>query len=332
MSIKGDKEQHKRDLIAIGSALLIHILIAGGFIISHFVLFNDVEEYRGPVLVKLGRADAPDEVTDKQPALPANGENKEIVSENNDPEKTEEIKSGDPVESVKIDETDSQKAVDSVVSEKETGDLGDSDTSAEKTSESSNSATENVSEIEAEEIISITKGSEEGNAYETTYEASPGLVGRNWWIPIYMYMPLPQYIKKNVINSVKGDDEIADKPGSRTAEYKKDFLKNYYKLIGDEYYLYNIPAKEERPQIWSILEDGNYNIKNAEYKKGRNLRDVTITFTISAVENEAMIEDAQINRSSGYGEIDEAVLYGFLKASFYNSAEKKCKRALYLSF
>ncbi|MCP4294282.1 MAG: hypothetical protein GY786_01605 [Proteobacteria bacterium] len=234
MSPNAEKEQRKRDLTAIGFALLIHILVAAAFLLSHLIFFNDMDEYRGPVLVKLGRADAPDEKTDQQPSLPVHQEEQQVSSEDTEQQSPEEIKTGDPVETAKIDEPEVVDAVERTVSDTESGDRGNSQESSEQTSETSSTATDENSMVEAEETVSVTKGSEEGNAYETTYEASPGLVGRNWWIPIYMYMPLPQFVGTPIFDSIAGDEELENRPGKRDADSKKSFLLKYYDFTGDE--------------------------------------------------------------------------------------------------
>lgn len=321
MSSVADKERWKRDVSAFAVALLIHLFIAAAFIISHFLFFQNVEEYRGPVLVKLGRTDAPDEETDQQPVIPESTDEKETQVEENISETAEEIKSGEPQEPVKTDESESESALDRPVSEEENGDRGDSDSSSEETSENSSASDEESSLETTEDLVTITKGSEEGNAYETTYEATPGIVGRNLWIPIYMYMPLPQFVDKSIFEAIKSDDELEHRPGKRSAESKQDHFLRFYELLGEEFYLKNRPDPDERPQIWSILEDGSYNLEFAEYKDGKSLNPVVITFTVNTGDDGNTIDDITVSRSSGYGDIDDAVVYGFLKASFYNSSD-----------
>lgn len=325
MSSIAHKEQSRRDLKALALTLLIHLIIAGVFILSHLILYSDVEEYRGPVLVKLGRADAPDEQTEKQPVIPENSQIEQAVSEPSEPEAAEVVKSGDPQDTVKVDESDSDTAVDRPVSDKEKGDLGDDSSASEQVTDQSRTVNEESTREEAVEPVTVTQGSEEGNAYETTYDASPGLVGRAFWIPIYMYMPVPQYVDKYTFDSIKSDEELENRPGYRTAEDKRKNLLQYYELTGDEYYLFNPPSEDERPQIWSILEDGSYDLKHAEYKRDKALRSVVLTFTVNRDKEETFISEVLINRSSGYGEIDDAVVYGFLKASFYNSSDLSVK-------
>ncbi len=325
MSSQADKEQARRNLVAVGSALLLHIIIATGFLISHFVFFSDVEEYRGPVLVKLGRADAPDEVAEDLPSQPENQEESQHDTEEDKTPVEEEVKSGEPGENIAIDESDNENAMDRPVTESESGEHGDAEVSMEKVDDTSNPVSEEEAVAEAEKKVAVVKGSEVGNAYETTYEASPGIVGRNFWIPIYAFMPLPQFLDKKIFDSIVGDAELSNRPGTRTAESKQEFLLDYYELMGDEYYLKNLPPKDTRPKIWYILEDGKYDLDNAEYKEGKTLRPVIITFEVTAGDDTISITGAQVSRSSGFPEIDEAVLYGFLKASFYSSSEESVK-------
>ncbi len=325
MSSKANKEQTRRNLVAVGSAFLLHIIIATGFLISHFIFFSDVEEYRGPVLVKLGRADAPDDVPEDLPSQPENQEESQHDTEEDKTPEDEEVKSGEPGKNIAVDESGNENAMDRPVAESENGERGDAQASSEKTGDTSNPVSEENTVAEAEKKVAVVKGREEGNAYETTYEASPGIVGRNFWIPIYMYMPLPQFLDRFFFDSIVGDDELSNRPGTRTVESKQKFLLDYYELLGDEYYLKNLPPKDTRPTIWSYLEDGEYDLDKAEYKEGKTLRPVIITFEVTAGDDKISITGAQVSRSSGFPEIDEAVLYGFLKASFYNSSEESVK-------
>jgi len=321
MSSIAVKEQRKRDLAALAIAIGIHLFIIGGMFLSNFLFFEDIEEYRGPVLVKLGRADAPDELTETMPKAPETTDEEQSSTVEEKPEATEELEKGNPQESVKTDESQSEKAVERPVSEEENGDKGETESSSRESSSESRPVNEESSTVESDEVVTVTEGREEGNAFETTYEATPGIVGRNVWYPIYLYMPLPQFVSTEIYDSIKGDEQLAHRPGARSAESKQKYFLNFYSLTGDEYYLLNPPHEDVRPQIWSILEDGSYDLKNAEYKDGKSLRPVVLTFTVNTGDGVNSISDVTISRSSGYGDIDDAVKYGFLKAAFYNSSD-----------
>lgn len=322
MTSIGLKEQRRRDFTAVGIALILHLFIAGAFILSGILFFNDVEEYRGPVLVKLGRADAPEEEAEALPVSPVETVESPESTISEPVEKAEERESGAPEETVKPETADNESTVESPVSEEESGDSGQAAESAEASEGESGVEAVDAPPAAVEDPVTITHGREEGNAYETTYESEPGLVGRNVWIPIYLYMPLPQYIDLGIVDSMKSDSELDNRPGTRTAESKRVALRSYYSIeTAEGLYLKEEPDPDLRPQVWSLLEDGGYSIRDAEYKAGRRLRPVVITFTIVNEDDRNALRDVTVTRSSGYGDIDEAVVYGFMKAQFYNSAE-----------
>jgi hypothetical protein len=319
MSSIADKEQIKRDMTALGVTLLIHILIAGIFILSHLVFLKDVQEYRGPVLVKLGRAEAPDQETHKQPVIPESTEEQQSISETTSKETKEEVKTGDPEDSVRIDDSKSEKASDIPVSEKENGDRGDSPVSSEAVSEKSSTSNDKSTTEEARELVTVTKGSEEGNAYETTYDASPGIVGRSFGAAIYQYLPVPQFIEKRIFTSLKNDADLEN----LTADKKRGILSQYYEQYNEQEYILKgqiQPDFNNRPQIWSILAEGGYDLKNPEYKE-IGLRPLIITFTVDVGEKATSLSNVQVIRSSGVAKIDEAIIFGFQNAIFSNSSD-----------
>lgn len=318
------KEQRKRDLTALASAILLHFLIIGGIFLAGHLFFEEVVEYRGPVLIKFGRADAPDELTDTMPKAPESTEEEQSSTVEESPESQEEIQQGNPQESVEVDEFQSEDAVERPVSEEDYGNKGEAVSSSEKSKSENRLTNEETSTSEAEEIVTITKGSEEGNAFETTFEASPGIVGRSFGNAIYLYLPLPQFLDAQVFEKIPDDENLI----SRTAEKKRKILTGYYDLFGSEYVLKDQrqPPFSERPQIWSILAEGGYDLKNPEYKQVNSpLRDLIITFTVDIGSEETSLSNIHVFHSSGSGEIDEAVIYGFQQAVFSNSSDVPVK-------
>jgi hypothetical protein len=79
------------------------------------------------------------------------------------------------------------------------------------------------------------------------------------------------------------------------------------------------PDLTSRPQIWSLLAEGGLDLKDSKYKP-MGLKPLIITFMVDVGEKETTLSNIQITRSSGNGEIDEAVIYGFQQAVFSNSA------------
>lgn len=166
------------------------------------------------------------------------------------------------------------------------------------------------------------KGSETGNSYDMTFEASVGTVSRGMYEPIYLYMPLPIEVPNALFQLIPDRGGL---PG--TAEQRKAEFKGLYELTGGT--LWRLkggrqPAYELRPAVWAMLEDAGYDIRNADYKMGRSLRPVEILFKVSVYKTSGgvRLEDVHLERSCGYGDIDDAVLYAFRKAGFTNSGDK----------
>jgi hypothetical protein len=324
MSSIAIKEQRKRDLTAITIAVLIHLLIIGGFFLSHLLFFQDIVEYRGPVLVKLGRADAPEELTDTMPKAPESTEDEQSSTVEETVEIEEEVQKGNPQETVSPDDKQSENAVERPVSDEENGDRGDAESSSEENNTESSPVNEETSTVESDEVVTVTEGSEEGNSWETTFEASEGTVARSFGNAIYLYMPLPQFVEEQVFENIKDDVNLI----SRTAEKKRRILSEYYELFDNQYLLKDQrqPHFSERPQIWSILAEGGYDLQNPEYKLvAPPLRDLIITFTVDTGDDQTNLSNIQVYRSSGPSEIDEAVIYGFQQAFFSNSSDVPVK-------
>ena len=71
------------------------------------------------------------------------------------------------------------------------------------------------------------------------------------------------------------------------------------------------------------LEQGGYDLSRAEYKQGRLLRPVVLSFSV--VPSTGVLEEVFLEKSCGYSELDEAVLYGFQASSYFNSTDRKIK-------
>lgn len=321
------KEGLKRDIIAIAIAVAIHLLVVGAFLLSNLLFFNDVEEYRGPVLVKLGRADAPEEEAESLPASPIESvEEPEVTPEEPvEPVETpEEKESGAPEETVLPQEPESENVVERPVSEEESGDSGEQEQSTVEETGESGVAPVEAPPADVEEAVTVTKGTEEGNAYETTFEATPGLVGRTFGDAIYLYLPVPQFVDASIFDALQDDENFA----RQTAEWKRGILEQYYEAYGNEYLLkkQTQPPLDQRGQIWKFLAEGGYDMNHPEYKDvSPPLRDLVISFTVELGDNATSLSNVQVMRSSGNSEIDEAVIYGFQRAVFYNSADTPVK-------
>lgn len=316
------KEQRKRDFSALGLALLIHLFVVGGYLLSDYLFIADVVDYSGPILVKLGQIDAPQEVTDSLPATPV-----EKVEEPKVPDEgstvTDEVKKNGVVgETVKPDESQREKV--NKVPVKEAGVNGDSEQTITSSSSESAMETADAPPAEVEKVVNVTSGEEEGNSYETTFEATQGVVGRSLGAPIYFYLPLPQTISQDIFDSLKDDPDLE----TRTADKKKGILNLYYEEKIGKFFLkkQQQPPFPKRPELWAILAEGGYDVHNYKnvdyYLKGR---EIVFTFVVQVGEDSTELTDVKFVRRSGYSEIDESVVYGFMQASFYNSAETPVK-------
>jgi len=165
----------------------------------------------------------------------------------------------------------------------------------------------------------VLRGSESGNSYDMTFMSGSGDVGRSLYVPIWLYMPLPYELPGPVYEA------IPDLPGlSGTASARRAAFETAYERKADgSWQLKGMrqPKYDARPELWTALEDAGYDVKNAEYKTANRLRPVIILFKVSAPggDGKPVLEAVHIESGSGLGNIDDDVLYGFKKAEFSNS-------------
>jgi outer membrane biosynthesis protein TonB len=175
----------------------------------------------------------------------------------------------------------------------------------------------------------VVKGSEQGNAYETNLDAGSTVVGRGLYVPIYLYLPLPYDVDASVYNAIP---KSAD--GFNSADERKTFFKKYYKESDGAWRLKAPVPLDDRPGLWITLSDAGYKVSKADYKEGKYLRNVVIKFKVSSGAGNSIptLESVVVEKSSGYSDIDDAVLYGFRKAAFYNNGEKSVTGRFTYSF
>jgi outer membrane biosynthesis protein TonB len=165
----------------------------------------------------------------------------------------------------------------------------------------------------------VVKGSEQGNSYETNFEEGASVVGRRLYVPIYLYLPLPYYVDTDIYNGIKASSD-----GFTNAENRKAEFRKYYKVSEGDWRLKDTVPADERPHLWILLEDSGYKVSEADYKAGKQLRPVVLQFQVGPQRGDAIpvLESVKIVSSSGYSDIDDAVVYGFKKAAFSNSSPK----------
>ncbi len=164
----------------------------------------------------------------------------------------------------------------------------------------------------------VLRGSESGNSYDMTFMSGSGVVGRSLYVPIWLFMQVPNELPASLYEA------IPDQPGlPGTKEARKKIFTTWYKESGGLWQLksFRQPDYDIRATLWIMLEDSGYDVKNAEYKRDKHLRPVTVLFKVSApgTDGKPALEAVYIESGSGYSTIDEDVLYGFRKAEFSNS-------------
>lgn len=165
----------------------------------------------------------------------------------------------------------------------------------------------------------VIRGSESGNSYDMTFLSGSGVVGRSLYVPIWLFMPVPNELPARIYESIP---DLNGLPGT-AAERRRIFEASYAKAADGSWQLkkFKQPPYDGRPELWSMLEEAGYDVKNAEYKTTNRLRPVVILFKVSAPgpDGKPELEAVHIETGSGISTIDDDVLYGFKKAEFSNS-------------
>lgn len=147
------------------------------------------------------------------------------------------------------------------------------------------------------------RGSEMGSALVTTFGASSGQVGRNIYVPVYLYMPLPAKVDAAIYQNIQA----------------KETFRSYYQQSGSDWVLQSQVPLAQRGDFWTMLEAAGYDASTADFKTQRKLSPVVLEFTVGPLaRNKVELVDVRLASSSGSSEIDEAVIYGFRQASFFN--------------
>ncbi|MDA3956482.1 hypothetical protein [Oceanispirochaeta sp.] len=295
------KRQKRRTLLSFLFAFLFHFLILGTFILYDYFFIEDLSDFSGPVLVKLGEP-----VGEDIPIMP---EEKQIEEPVVPPEETPP-----PVPEVKVSEP-SENTVPQALPEKVIEKPTPTPTPIAKPAEPVVNPAPTVPVTPPEPKPVIIKGEDGGNSYEYQFEAEEGVIGRSLSTDISLFMPLPQFISSAIYESLKGESHTL-------GVTKKDFFKQFYKDANGVWAFKSevTPKIDDVRAIWDYLIKAGYDYKNADYKSGRNLNPVIIKFTISG---SAELIMSEIYKSSDDSRIDEAVLMGFRSATFSNSSKRK---------
>jgi hypothetical protein len=147
------------------------------------------------------------------------------------------------------------------------------------------------------------RGSEMGSALATTFGASSGQVGRNIYVPIYLYMPLPSKVGASIYLNIQA----------------KETFRSYYGESGSDWILKAQVPLAQRGDFWTMLEAAGYDASTADFRTERKLSPVVLEFAVGPLtKGKAELVEVRLASSSGSSEVDQAVIYGFSQASFFN--------------
>lgn len=294
--------QRRRQALSWSAALGIYLVVMLVMMLFSALSIKDMSDYSGPVIVRLGS--------------PAGVETARPVAE---PQQAQPAAAATPVAPAA---TATPKAAAPVPVPKPAAKPtvpGTPATPAAAQQPAAQTATQPATPQPAQPVV-VLKGSESGNSYDMTVNGGGGTVGRSLYVPIWLYLPVPYELPASLYDSIP---DLRGLPGT-AAKRRAAFESHYEKKTDGSWQLKRLrqPDYDARPELWTMLEDAGYNVKSADYKEGKHLRAIGILFTVSAPGpggKAPSLDDVHLEESSGYSDIDQAVLYGFKKAEFSNS-------------
>jgi hypothetical protein len=168
----------------------------------------------------------------------------------------------------------------------------------------------------------VIRGSEKGNSSELILKPQGEKISQNAYWPVYLFMPLPPKLDPGILGRVGPSKQLSgDGTPIYSAEERRTLLLQAYSKTADGLTLTSDREIGARPGIWLILEDAGYDVANADYKKGKPLQPVVLTFKLGIPKGPSdnpELTDVHLDQSSGNGAVDEAVLYAFQKSTFAN--------------
>jgi TonB family protein len=155
---------------------------------------------------------------------------------------------------------------------------------------------------------------EKGSSSDTLLGGAQGTVGYNIYLPIFYSLPLPRQVPAAIYNAIP---DLVQPPNTviYSAQARKKAFAMYYEFDGAAYRLKADVPVDKREPLWEILEDAGYDFASADFRKGGGLSPVVIGFTVT---RDKQVKGVEVLQSSGDPAIDQAVLYGFKHAAFWN--------------
>ncbi|MDA3851659.1 MAG: cell envelope integrity protein TolA [Spirochaetaceae bacterium] len=307
-----EKQSLKRNLIALAATVLFHLILFSAIYLWENRR-SELDLYSGTVRVTLGDPGGQD-----LPSIEKPEDNSQAPEESQQQEQSVE-----PAEQI----SQQRPAVEDNSQERPLEQRQDTPAVQEQLqSEQPPPRSQEAPQQAAEPEARVVKGQAYGNTNELYLDSTGGQAGRNLWTPIYLYMPLPSTLPLNLPDWAMGDPELGITPDDDLRVFRR-----YYKSSAGRWELKQSPVPlERRPEIWIVLERMGYDLSRAEYKTTLLLQPVEIYYTISTEPRDdgsvrTYLSDAEIKESSGFEHIDQAVLYGFSRSSYYNDSDKDLK-------
>lgn len=305
---------NRRHLLAgIVAALLFHGLIVLGFWLTDRIRIQDIGDWAGPVLVKIGAPEAPEApVPDPGPQPGVPEEPQAPVTPPPDP------LPADP-QTEPAAPSAAQPQPDSVPAE---------NPPPETNQESPPAPAETPPQTSTPSRV---QGSEDGNNYAIDFEGSEEEVGRSYSLDyVTAYMPLPEYLPASIID---------DAERRRINGMTQDDLLRYWTADGGgwEYRkkegLAGFVPYEERPFLWSYLQALGYDVFVAEWRS-MNLRPVVVTFSVDPPSGSrgAFLSGIEVVESRNDERITNAVVFALSQWNFYNRTDEPINGRLTYTF
>ncbi len=308
-------QDRRRRLLSWGAAAAAYLLAFGTLALVEALKVETYTDFSGPVMVRLGSPEGQSERGVVEPMVPLQPE----PSPPSVPESVAPAAAPRPIApaSPPPPKQTAPKQQPAAAAAPSTASAA---ASAASSAASSSSAAATAQP--APPTPEVARGSEAGNDYETSFGGEAGKIRRSLYVPIYRFLPPPLYLDPWVLESAKAG------PNARspmTTEERRRIIERFYAKPGNVLSLKAPVPLAEREALWLVLEDAGYDPARADYKIGKTLKPVVLSFTVApAATKEAMpsLAEVEVLESSGYADLDEAVLYGFRKAVFSSDAAR----------
>ena len=314
ISERGRRLSRRRDqnnvLLGLAAAFVLHFGLILGFWLADVLGVQDLGDWDGPILVKIGVPDAP-------PSQAVDNPSADIPVP--EPPVTEPVVPAEPV-------SDTPPAPP-VAERPEAADSPES-VQPEPVVEPAPPVPQPAAAAPAPARV---LGDENGNSYELNFDGTEGDVGRaGAYEMILSYMPLPEVLDAAVV-------EEASAYLGMTADAVRAEIERYWEPVFGEYVKTDDPGGvplEDRPYYWSLLVNSlKYDASRAEWRQ-MSLRPVAVEFVVQPSDGArgAELSDIRMVSRTNDPRIDEAVVYGLSRWVYFNTGDQPVRGRITYNF